>query len=41
MKKILMVGTMYPLTTLCVVAIWVLCLCMRPKTHLDDVPFID
>ena len=41
MKKILKVGIMYPLTTLCVVAIWVLCFCMPPKTQLDDVPFID
>ena len=41
MKKILKVGTKYPLTILCVVAIWVLCFCMPPKTQLDDVPCID
>lgn len=31
----------YPLTLLCIVAIWVLCLINVPETPIDDVAFID
>jgi VanZ family protein len=31
----------YPLTSLCVVVIWIICLIPIPETPLSDVPFID
>lgn len=31
----------YPLSTLCVALIWVLCFCTPPRTPLDGVPLID
>lgn len=42
MKNLVQIATRYPLSLVCIVLIWLLCLVIRmPKTPLDDVAFID
>lgn len=41
MKKPIDLLSAYPLSAICVAAIWVLCFCTPPRTPLDDVPLMD
>lgn len=42
MKNLVQIATRYPLSLVCIVLIWLLCLVIRmPETPLDDVAFID
>lgn len=41
MKKPFDLLSAYPLSAICVAAIWVLCFCTPPRTPLDDVPLMD
>ena len=41
MKKPFDLLSAYPMSAICVAAIWVLCFCTPPRTPLDDVPLMD
>lgn len=41
MKKPFDLLSAYPMSVICVAAIWVLCFCTPPRTPLDDVPLMD
>ena len=41
MKKPFDLLSAYPLSAICVAAIWILCFCTPPRTPLDDVPLMD
>lgn len=41
MKKPIDLLSAYPLSAICVAAIWILCFCTPPRTPLDDVPLMD
>lgn len=41
MKKPFDLLSVYPMSAICVAAIWVLCFCTPPRTPLDDVPLMD
>lgn len=41
MRHFFRLVTVYPVTTLCIVVIWVLCFCTPPKTPLENVPLMD
>ena len=41
MKKTFDLLSAYPLSAICVAAIWILCFCTPPRTPLDDVPLMD
>lgn len=41
MKKPIDLLSAYPMSVICVAAIWVLCFCTPPRTPLDDVPLMD